>query len=175
MQRSATTLKRLTGEVNNIDPLITMQCSLGKPLVRGIQVNATLTRTNHPNIVAGQVHPLWQWHSRMAVASPSRMCPATPQILLRNGLRNITKTSRYQPGLQIPQNLIQSSICGMCRTWLSPVDTWTQQLVGGGGGCPVVSGTRALVVDPLKVCRCREVVRLICDSVWVVRVKLAST
>lgn len=49
------------------------------------------------------------------------------------------------------------------------------QLVGGGGSCPVVSGTRALVVDPLKVCRCCEVVRLICDSVWVVRVKLAST
>lgn len=100
-----------------------------EPLGPGIQVNATLTRTNHPNIVAGQVHPLWQWHSRMAVASPSRMCPAT--LLLRNGPRNTTKTSRYQPGLQIPQNLIRSSICGMCRTWLWPVDTWTQQLAGG--------------------------------------------
>lgn len=41
IHRSATTLKPLTSDDNNIDHLIAMQCSAGETLGTGIHVNAT--------------------------------------------------------------------------------------------------------------------------------------
>lgn len=52
----------------------------------------------HCNLVASPFrtkhNTLWQW--------PPPMHPATPQKLLINGQRNITKYSRYRPGLRLP-------------------------------------------------------------------------
>lgn len=41
VHRSATTLKTLIGEVNNICHLVTVQCSAWKPLGPGIYMDAT--------------------------------------------------------------------------------------------------------------------------------------
>jgi len=42
--------------------------------------------------------------------------PATMHTLLKNGLRNMMKSSRCCPGFQVPQISIWLRICGMCWT-----------------------------------------------------------
>ena len=50
------------------------------------------------------------WHC----PPPSKtMLPATLQKVFSNSQRNMTKSSRYRPGLQIPHIQIQLSICGI--------------------------------------------------------------
>ena len=74
-----------------------------------------LTRTTHPN---NQIHPLGQWPSLMAVLPPAGQYPLTHHKKL---------------GLQIPQILIWSSICGTCwkksDSWTTkPPTNWTQRI-----------------------------------------------
>ena len=64
----------------------------------GIYVDVSLTDTSHPNTAADQIHPL------MAAALLDGSAPP-----LRNDPRNMGKSSRCQPGLQIPQISIHLS------------------------------------------------------------------
>lgn len=99
--------------MNNTGFLFIMQCSLGKPWVLAFMWMAHWhASTSHCCRLS--THSLWQWCSLMA----GIMCPARPLKLLKNDLRNMTKSSSYRPGLQISQNIIQWSICGTCRIWL---------------------------------------------------------
>lgn len=63
-------IKPLTGEVNNTDPLITIQCSPGKSRILAFYVHAP-TWNSHPKTVAGQVHPLMATALRNSSASKS--------------------------------------------------------------------------------------------------------
>lgn len=170
MQRSATTLKRLTGEVNNIEPLITMQCSLGNPWVRAFKwmphwhAPTTQTLSQVKYTLFGNGTPGWQW-PLLAGCVPPHYCSGMAH-------NKDLKVSTWPPNSPEPNPIEHLWDVPDLALTCGHMDTAT------GGGCPVVSGTGALVVDPLdplKVCRCHEVVCLICDSVWVVRVKLAST
>ena len=91
-----------TTNLNNIDHLITMWCSAGKPWVLAFMwmpldthhpskhCCGLSTTPHHNNTI------WWQW-------PPSRtMCPDTLHTLLRNSSRNIIKCPRCWPGLQIP-------------------------------------------------------------------------
>ena len=89
--RSAWTLKPLKGDVNNTEHLITINCSVGKPLILPFMY------TTHPDTVAGvQVPPYgnstlwWQW------CTIGTTCLATPYKLFRNGSKNVTKSLGLQ-------------------------------------------------------------------------------
>ncbi|KAF7654794.1 hypothetical protein LDENG_00064660, partial [Lucifuga dentata] len=88
-----------------------------------IYVDVTLTCTTYLNIVANQVHTF------MAMVFPDGSglfqrdnASATLLKMFRNGLRNMTKSSRCRLGLQIPQISIQPSICGIC--WKNKTSPW---------------------------------------------------
>lgn len=57
MHQLATTSKKGTSEVKNIDRFVTMQCSAGKPWVLAAIVNVTLKYNMHQSDAADQVHP----------------------------------------------------------------------------------------------------------------------
>lgn len=63
----------------------------------------------------------WQWPVLGRI-----MHFTTLQKLFRNGLRNITKSSKCCLGFQIAQISIQLSIYGMC--WMSKSDPWKRHL-----------------------------------------------
>lgn len=104
---------------------------LGK-LGPGIHVDVTMTYITDLNIVADQVAytPSWQQYSLMVLASFSRiMHPTAMQKLFRNGLTNMTKSSRHSLGLQMIQISNRLTICGMC--WKNNIhEDPTSQLTG---------------------------------------------
>ena len=115
IHRSASKLKLVTGDVNNIDHLVIMQCSAGKPCI--LPFIWMPLDSHHPSVV--QVHP-----PRGKGAPPSRtMLPDTPQKNC-SGLRNTRNCTRLWPGLWITQIPIRSSICRTLRNKSNP---WRHQ------------------------------------------------
>lgn len=111
IHQSAITLRPLTGDVNDNDHLIEMMCLSLETFGTGIHVDTIWQWLKTHDMHRPPKHrsrpsslPLSYQHSLMAVALPSRTAlPATPEIILRNGLRNVTKSSRYQPGPKTPR------------------------------------------------------------------------
>lgn len=86
-------IKMRTGEANDIDYLVTLQCSSGKPWVRVQFWVLSLMVVGHP---IGQ--------------------SVLPHCKNSNGQKNVTKCSRHWPGFQIPKIRIRFSSCGCART-----------------------------------------------------------
>ena len=80
--------------MNNINHLVTMLCSAVLPVWQ-----APLTQTPL-QIKCGRS---WQRHSSMAVAAQQDSAAASLQKVLRNNPRNMTKSSKCQISLWIPQ------------------------------------------------------------------------
>ena len=75
---------------------------------------ATKNDTPTPNLVPRQQTPAPAAGGPPPPPPPSKtMLPATLQKVFSNSQRNMTKSSRYRPGLQIPHIQIQLSICGI--------------------------------------------------------------
>lgn len=110
---SPRTIKPPTSQVNNNDDLITTQRSAMRPWVLAFMW-MTLDM-NHPlkHCCKPGTRPLVAVVLPDGSGPPSRaVCPTAPQELLRNGLQNITKSSRHWPGLQTSQVPMQSCIYG---------------------------------------------------------------
>lgn len=149
IHQSAITLRPLTGDVN--DHLTEMMCLSLETFGTGIHVDTIWQWVKtHDMLRPPKYHsrqsllPLWYQHSLMAVALPSRaVLPATPEIILRNGQRNVTKSSRDQPGPKTPR--FQSNQVFMGRS-MEPQSGSDLPLTCHDMSCPVVSGNRAVMV-----------------------------
>lgn len=127
-----------------------------------------------PNTVIDQVHPL------MTMAFPDGSCPPAGAIcpdilqkLLRNGLRNTTKSRRHWPDHQISQVPILSRTCGTCwvksSPWrvnpqhTGPKGSFTNVLVPDNTGHTQRSYEHALTVN-LHNIKCFDIVAVWCTS-----------
>lgn len=133
--------------MNTIDHIVTIQCSAWKTWSKH---SCGYHLTNHPpknrcrasTPPHGNGTPWWLWSPRRT------MRPATVQNFLRNGQRNMKKSSRCWADIQIPQVPIQST--GPTRKL--PIHGGPTLAIHQGmdyWGCPVVSGTRTLAVGAM--------------------------
>ena len=83
--------------MNNIDHLVTMQCSAVKPRV--LTFMWMQLDMQYPDTIAHQAHLLMVTTFLDSGDLPRKtIYPATLQKTLMNGLMNMTKSSRHQPG-----------------------------------------------------------------------------
>lgn len=111
-QWSAKTLKPLTGEVNNLHRLVTVQCSASKS-----SCGYHLTCSTHLNTVADQVPPLVATPRDGTKSSRCRLCFKIPQIPRTfEGRAHTPEVPPIPGGYSLDQ------------TWLWPVKAWTLDL-----------------------------------------------
>lgn len=109
-----------------------MQCSAVKPRV--LTFMWMQLEMQHPHTIADQAHLLMVTTFLDSGDLRRRtIYPATPQKMLRNGLMNMKKCSRHQPGLNMYRISIWSGICETCSKrsdpWRSHLPThWTWRM-----------------------------------------------
>lgn len=84
----------------------------GEEMAIGCTMGKKANRQSHSDV---RDTSSWHWYYLMVVSPFSRAVhPVTLQKQFRNGLKNMTKSSRCWLGLQIPQISVWSSICQIC-------------------------------------------------------------
>ena len=112
--------------------LTTIQCSAGKPWVLAIFFFFLWIPlgTHHLTV---QVHPSWHWHSPIAITPAARMMHPAMSQMLRNGPKNMTKSSRRLHGLLIPPDHKPVDhpwvVPGLCDSWRPYITTHRAQRI----------------------------------------------
>ena len=80
-----------------------------------------------------QVHPSWHWHSPIAITPAARMMHPAMSQMLRNGPKNMTKSSRRLHGLLIPPDHKPVDhpwvVPGLCDSWRPYITTHRAQRI----------------------------------------------